>query len=124
MGLKLSSIGTISSFAGSIGNKINISNITGGINLNNIAPNAVGSIKNGIENKLGSTKESVMSDLMSAIDTGDFESIVNNLNIDSEVNKLVNNMQSQVQSGSSEYDIEGQVSQMISGMGLDQIKFM
>lgn len=139
-------IGKVASIAGKLGSSIDVSSITGGLNIGSgTSPEALPGIASSIMGKLDSNKSNIISQLTDAASSMDVESIVNTIDIEGKAKEMLASQgldESQLNSmltsqgidpnslGSLGLD-EGQinsmitssVNEMISNIGLDKINY-
>lgn len=105
-------IGKVMSVASKIATGADIASKISGIDMSNINPSSIGSIKSTIESALNGSASSMMSDLQSAITVGDIESMASQFDIEGKAQELT----SSIQSGSFD---ESQVKSMLNLSGIN-----
>jgi pyruvoyl-dependent arginine decarboxylase (PvlArgDC) len=107
-------IGNMSSMVGGLTNNINLSSLTNGIDISSITPESLGGVKDTIQTNIGNMASQLQSNIGNITEQMDFESMINNLDIEGKVSQMMN------QSGmNSNIDIESMTNQMMSQNNLD-----
>lgn len=110
-------IGKVASIASKIATGADIASKVSSIDLSSINPSSIGSIKGTISSALNGSASSIMSNLQSAITTGDIESMAGQFDIEGKAQELT----SSIQSGSID---EAQIESMLNSMNLSKINIM
>lgn len=105
-------IGKVMSVASKIATGADIASKISGIDMSSINPSSIGSIQSTIESALNGSASSMMSDLQSAITTGDIESMASQFDIEGKAQELT----SSIQSGSFD---ESQIESMLNLSGIN-----
>lgn len=86
---------SVVSAAKTIGSKIDINSMIGGIDINSVTPGSLGGIASSISSKLEASGTDITSQIMSVVSTGDIESAINNLDVETKANDMINQMMGQ-----------------------------
>lgn len=131
-------LGNMSSMVGGLTGGINLSSLTSGIDVSNITPSSLGSVKDTIQTNIGNMASQLESGIGNCIDNIDFESMMGNLDIEGKVSQMMNqnglnstDMSSMDTDPSQMFDqsqIDSMLNEMTSGIsdgtGLDSITHM
>ena len=133
MGIKggFKKIGKITSVASKIASAAEIANLVGNIDMSNIDPSSMSSIKSGIENTLNNKMNSMMSDLQSSISISDIEGMANGFDIEGQANSIASSLNNTTSIDENKIELmmnsvnlnENEIESMMN-INLSDIKFM
>ena len=116
------SIGNIASIASAIGGKINVGSLISGINVNNLSPDSINSLKSNVESKLNSVAGNITNEITSSINSNDIESMLKNYDVESKIHNLMG--QAGVSDSIDTSQIDSMVNSMMKEFSLSNINSM
>ena len=123
-------IGKMVSVASKVATGADLISKIGGIDLSNVNPSGLGSIKSKIESTLNGSMDSIMSNIQSSVSIGDIESMAGQFDIEGKAKELQSTLQSgtadmsKIEEATDMSKIQSQVDSMMNGMNFSNINIM